>query len=317
MISFQINCSDILRKNKFVIAIVSTFLLLLWVATILSWPFSNDHGCFAWVGNVILKGKLPYKDAWLVHGPLFYYVYTLAEILFGNIFWGIRIVDVIFSLLGFYFTLKIIECLNISRGRYFAPLLYVLWYYSGGFFYTARSDSFGTVISLILMYIVFKNSIQNLYSFKYGIIAGILCGILPLFKTPYFLFVLIPIIVSFSFSNRKVTIKKPFLYGTVIGVILIFLSAIIWASYYDLIPDMIILHTKILPNYAFSYGNPSFMLHLNGVLEFFADIKNLNFSKSFALGFAVIGVLKYSKIARGKVFLLGLWSFVSLLIVIT
>ena len=45
-------------------------LLAAWAAIYLSWPFGQDQSAFAWVADAILRGGLPYRDAWEVKGPL-------------------------------------------------------------------------------------------------------------------------------------------------------------------------------------------------------------------------------------------------------
>ena len=38
------------------------------------WPYGWDQGAMAWVGDTIVDGGMPYRDAWDVKGPLTYYV---------------------------------------------------------------------------------------------------------------------------------------------------------------------------------------------------------------------------------------------------
>jgi hypothetical protein len=53
-----------------------------WVVMSFTYPFGWDQGLFAWVGDAIVRGGLPYRDAWDFKGPLLYYVYALAQWLF-------------------------------------------------------------------------------------------------------------------------------------------------------------------------------------------------------------------------------------------
>ena len=50
----------------------------------LLWPFGRDQGIFAWAGDVIVRGGLPYRDAWEVKGPATHYAYALAQLVFGR-----------------------------------------------------------------------------------------------------------------------------------------------------------------------------------------------------------------------------------------
>ena len=37
--------------------------VLLWALASLRWPFGLDQGIFAWVGDTVLRGGWPYRDA--------------------------------------------------------------------------------------------------------------------------------------------------------------------------------------------------------------------------------------------------------------
>ena len=67
--------------------------LAVWAAMYITWPFSNDQGNLAWVGDVILTGGMPYRDAWDVKGPAAHVAFALVETLFGRNQWGVRVFD--------------------------------------------------------------------------------------------------------------------------------------------------------------------------------------------------------------------------------
>ncbi len=50
----------------------SILILIGWFITTLSWPLGGDIGTYAWIGDVIVSGGTPYKDAWDCKGPLVY-----------------------------------------------------------------------------------------------------------------------------------------------------------------------------------------------------------------------------------------------------
>ena len=64
--------------------LVAIGVLLLTVAT-LSWPLGWDQGIYAWAGDVIVRGGLPYRDAWVMKGPLVFYTFALAQTLFMDV----------------------------------------------------------------------------------------------------------------------------------------------------------------------------------------------------------------------------------------
>jgi len=65
----------------------------LWGVCSLSYPFGWDQGLFAYVGSVINEGGLPYRDAFEIKGPATYYLFALAQWVFGHNLWGIRVFD--------------------------------------------------------------------------------------------------------------------------------------------------------------------------------------------------------------------------------
>ena len=64
-----------------------------WAITYPTWPFGWDHGAFAWVGDVIARGGMPYRDAFDVKGPLSFYPSALVQLVAGRNWWGIRAFD--------------------------------------------------------------------------------------------------------------------------------------------------------------------------------------------------------------------------------
>jgi len=51
---------------------------------VISEPFGRDQGIFAYIGDTILHGGVPYRDAWDHKTPGLYAIYALAFSLFGR-----------------------------------------------------------------------------------------------------------------------------------------------------------------------------------------------------------------------------------------
>jgi hypothetical protein len=64
-----------------------------WGVSTLWWPFGPDQGVFAWIGDVVLAGGQPYRDAWETKGPFAFYLAALARALFGRGTAGLRAFD--------------------------------------------------------------------------------------------------------------------------------------------------------------------------------------------------------------------------------
>jgi len=78
------------------------------------WPMGRDQGILAWVGDTILNGGLPYRDAWDVKGPASHYVYALVGWLFGRNQWGIRLLDLLLVFAASLALWRLLRCLRSS-----------------------------------------------------------------------------------------------------------------------------------------------------------------------------------------------------------
>jgi hypothetical protein len=82
-----------LRRAERIAWAVCVVVLAVWAATYITWPFSNDQGNLAWVGDVILSGGMPYRDAWDVKGPGAHLLFAFVEMVLGQNEWGMRVFD--------------------------------------------------------------------------------------------------------------------------------------------------------------------------------------------------------------------------------
>ncbi|HEX5446838.1 MAG TPA: glycosyltransferase family 39 protein [Pirellulales bacterium] len=65
-------------------------LAALCLSPLLLLPLARDQGHFAYAGQVILDGGLPYRDVFDQKGPATHYTFALALALFGQTAWGVR-----------------------------------------------------------------------------------------------------------------------------------------------------------------------------------------------------------------------------------
>ena len=73
----------------------------------LSMPFERDEGEYAYVGQIILKGMIPYKDAYNMKLPGTYYLYALIEAMLGQTDIAIRVALLIINLVSGFFVFLI------------------------------------------------------------------------------------------------------------------------------------------------------------------------------------------------------------------
>src|SRR5258708_1726550 len=99
----------------------------LWCIASFWFPFGWDQGMFAAVGDVILRGGMPYRDGWEVKGPLAYYGFALAQWLFGRHMWSIRILDLALLLAGMAALAGMVGRLASRAAGWWAAMVFVVW----------------------------------------------------------------------------------------------------------------------------------------------------------------------------------------------
>ena len=135
-----------------------TAFLITWAASTLWWPFGPDQGIFAWVGDVILQGGMPYRDAWEVKGPVVHYAYALSQLLFGRVMWGIRLLDLAVLALALPFLWRMAARLFDETAAKLAVVLFTLWYANGGYWSTSQPDGWAAMLLIIAVYHLLNNS---------------------------------------------------------------------------------------------------------------------------------------------------------------
>ena len=179
MASFNIPADRVLRWLYFGLAALAGA----WAAASLSWPFGWDQGILSWVGDVIHQGGMPYRDAWDIKGPLAYYLYALAQWLFGKSLWGIRLLDLVFLVASALVLRRVVRGLSDSVVARWACLIFILWYGSGSFWHTAQPDGWASMMILVGMAPLVAAG--GRLTVKSVVIAGLLVGCAALIK-PFF-----------------------------------------------------------------------------------------------------------------------------------
>ncbi|HEU5039759.1 MAG TPA: glycosyltransferase family 39 protein, partial [Gemmatimonadales bacterium] len=134
--------------HRLALAGLTLLLVLLCLAT-LSWPHSWDHGIFAWIGDAIVHGGMPYREAWDIKGPVPYYVFAVAEWVFGREMWGIRVLDLLILAAGAATAARIVSRLAGPGAAAYTALGLSLQYAGAGYFDTAQPDGWAGVLLLI------------------------------------------------------------------------------------------------------------------------------------------------------------------------
>jgi hypothetical protein len=123
--------------------------------SILLFSFGRDQGIYAVVADTILKGGMPYRDAWDFKPPGIFLVYSLAQALFGKSMLAIRLLEVI-GLVATVFGLQRLGQVFFDKPRagLVAGAVAALLHAELEFWHTAQPETFGgylTIAALVVL----------------------------------------------------------------------------------------------------------------------------------------------------------------------
>jgi len=165
----------------------------------LFYPFGRDQGIFAWVGDQILAGGVPFRDAWDQKGPATHYTYALVQLVFGRGLWGVRVLD----LLAVLATQWAIVGLVRPRAGWFTALTSALLF--GGLHYrladwnTAQPDAWGGMLALAALAVLARPARSaNDGAVGAELVAGALIGLATLYKATLAVMLLPPLVYALA-----------------------------------------------------------------------------------------------------------------------
>ena len=288
----------------FVTILALTFLLrsVSFGYSVLDW----DESLFLIMAQDLINGNLPYTLTWDHKPPGIYFIFSVAQIIFGQSVIAIRIITIIFITTSSYLLFRIgKDLLNSWKSGFCAALFYsVFSLQSGGL--AACIEFFYAPFIILGFYNVFaysKNQSKGLRYFTLGILFGIS------FIIKYItIFEFIALLIMILSINRKFneSIKRSF------RGIIILISA-------SLIPYTIITFIFYLSGYLkeFIYSNfTANFIHLHGefswedIISFFSQIWNQiqqNFLLWNSLLFIPFILLKIKSNSGGKAIIVRLF----------
>jgi Dolichyl-phosphate-mannose-protein mannosyltransferase len=152
--------------------------------SILLYSFGRDQGIYAVVADTMLKGGMPYQDAWDFKPPGIFLTYALAQGVFGKSMLSIRLLEVI-GLVATVFGLQRLAQVFLDRPRagLVAGAVASLVHAQLEFWHTAQPETFGgylTVAALVVVTLDVTPGRRWLVPFGVGALFG-LCA---LYKPP-------------------------------------------------------------------------------------------------------------------------------------
>ncbi len=150
---------------------------------LLQYPFGRDQGSYSMVGHTIATGGVPYRDVWEQKPPGLYYIYALAEWLFGRRMLAIRVLEatglLVSSLILVLYTRKFIKH---DFPALLGGLLAALMYVQLEFWYTAQAEGFAYFFIVAATYFsldVGKRRSPLLTTVALGAIHGVIFSLKP------------------------------------------------------------------------------------------------------------------------------------------
>ena len=172
----------------------------------LTWPFGRDQGIFAWVGDTILRGGVPYKDAWDVKGPATHLLFALSQALFGRNPWGLRLLDLGLLALCLFSMRRIVRLLG-DRPSWWGAALFLGLYLGGNYWNTGQPDGWAAMLLIVSLGVALTPAFPERPRLQ--ILVGAILGVIFLLKT---IFALLAVPIGFY-----LILQKPRRPGRVLG----------------------------------------------------------------------------------------------------
>lgn len=287
-----------------VVFLAALAIAALWVAMSFTYPLGWDQGLFAWMGNAIVQGGLPYRDAWDFKGPLVYYTFALAQWLFGVHLWSIRLLDVVLLLWSTLALRRAATALIDAESGRWAALLYFLWYGSHSYWHTAQPDGWTAMLLIVgLAPILARPAEARARAFLF---AGICIGLVTLFKPTNALFLALPLAaLMVSRQQRGAAVGI----ATVAGWILPIAVMAVWFASQGALDDLIAVHLQYAAVYAWlSPGD-----RLRGLAEYFLTAR----VTAVGLPLVMFGAIVLWRTHRAVAVLLAGWVVITTALVVT
>jgi hypothetical protein len=148
---------------------------------LLTYPFGRDQGIFAVIGEGILHGRMPYRDLWDVKTPGIFFVFALAEGLFGHTMLGPRLLESA--------ALLVTACLFVDLGRrwfrdvsvgFFAAAILAILQVQLDFWHTSQPETYGGMMLVWASWLLCGTWPRN--DWTRLLLGGILLGFIVMMK---------------------------------------------------------------------------------------------------------------------------------------
>jgi len=249
-----------LERGLFALALLAT---IAWGAASLSYPLGWDQGMMGSIGDVIVRGGLPYRDGFDMKGPVAFYLFAATEAVFGRVSWGIRVVDLGILFAGaFCFQAMLKRVLGSAViGRWLA-LSMVLAAASRTWFHVSQPDGWAASFVVIALWLLVG---RDRVSTTAWVVSGLFIGASALIKPFFIILIAAPLAVALTTASGAFSVVL-----LLSGLVFPILATAAWFWAHGALDDLIFVHFK----FAFSYSGASsldIVPLVGGFVSYFAN----------------------------------------------
>ena len=185
----------------------------------LTYPFGRDQGFYAYIGKLLLEGKMNYLYAFDLKPPGSQFLFAFAQFVSGGSMFNFRIFDMVWQTLTAYILFIIAFRLTDKKSlSLVSAFLYLFLYYRLDYWHTLQAD--GSLNLPFAVCVLLLLSSYDRHSFVKIFLAGIMFAAALLFK--YTIISFLPLVfVCFLISRKEVSSLRfkniaAFLFGIVV-----------------------------------------------------------------------------------------------------
>ncbi len=290
---------------------VRVALLLLcaaWGATSLSYPFGWDQGIMASVGDTLLHGGMPYREAWDIKGPVAHVWFAIGQLLFGRGQLGIRVVDLALLIWAAFALARVGRQLARPSAAVWIAIGLVLAHASLGYFYTAQPDG---AVSLALT-VAFAPLFVTSPTRRALAMSGVVIGIAMLMKPLYVVFLLVPGLVVLQSTERHVAARIQLLLIVGVATAIPVAAMLGWFAARGALDEMIDVYIRYNASSYSGVTDFSLRQRVMGVVRYF-----LPWPRAIALLAMLVGSASILRRDRRRALLIFGWFLGALALVVS
>jgi hypothetical protein len=280
---------------------------LLWTVMSLSYPFGWDQGILSWAGDIVVRGGIPYRDAWDMKGPLVYYVFAFTEMIFGVHLWGIRVVDAAFLVAATACIGRAVSKLTDPTAGHWSAILFFLWYASHSYWHTAQPDGWvGMLMAVVMLPPLVQAEPIGLR--RMGLI-GSFIGLMSLVKPIFTVFLVLPLLYAFSTrASRRVLCGAALVAGWLLPIVV----CAAWFKGHGALDDLLAVYVRYPAATYAELGTVGLEERARGIVEYLFRAPIV----AVGLPIVIIGALALWQTRRAVALVLVAWALLAAFLVV-